>query len=193
LVVVLDQEGCTLPWQFVAQASLAAGADQIQIRQPGKPARVLAEMTSQLVDLGIDTSAITVNGHPEVAEALGTNLHLPESMVRATVHIDANRLLSRSIHGPVIEESSADYLVLGNVQETESHPGKPGLGAEMVRSIVSQCSAPILAIGGVRPDNIDSILETGVHGVAVRSFIIASEDPEAATRSMRRKLESWYR
>ena len=44
---------------------------------------------------------------------------------------------------------------------------------------------PVLAIGGIKPDDVPMLVEEGATGVAVVSAIMAAEDPEAAARAFR--------
>ncbi|HKJ31446.1 MAG TPA: thiamine phosphate synthase [Balneolales bacterium] len=48
---------------------------------------------------------------------------------------------------------------------------------------------PIFASGGIRPDNIHSLLSLGVKGIAVISGILKSESPEEAARKYKQALE----
>jgi thiamine-phosphate pyrophosphorylase len=48
---------------------------------------------------------------------------------------------------------------------------------------------PIVAIGGITPDNVRVALEAGASGVAVINGIFGAKDMEAATRRLRRALD----
>jgi len=43
---------------------------------------------------------------------------------------------------------------------------------------VNNTTIPIVAIGGISANNLESILETGVHGVAIISAILTAPNPE---------------
>ena len=61
----------------------------------------------------------------------------------------------------------ADYVLLGHIFPTESKRNYgPGLGLDFLRKICSRASIPVLALGGMQPDSIGSVLETGAAGVA---------------------------
>jgi thiamine-phosphate pyrophosphorylase len=52
--------------------------------------------------------------------------------------------------------------------------------AEICRSV----SIPVIAIGGIRPDNIPEVLRAGAEGVAVISAVVAQPDITAAARGL---------
>lgn len=193
LVVVLDRAGSRLPVLAAALRSLDGGADQIQLREPGLDESTYRVLALELISGGLPARSLTVNGHPWVARDLGANLHLPERLVGTIGCEDVSGLLSASIHGPVTgdEWSRFDYLIAGNVFETGSKPGKQGIGISGLREIVQSTTRPVLAIGGITPDEIPAVLGTGAFGVAVRSFVIASSAPDDACRRLKGEINRW--
>jgi thiamine monophosphate synthase len=51
------------------------------------------------------------------------------------------------------EAEGADYLVAGTIFESPSHPGQPGAGIDFLRSVCEAVSIPVIAIGGITPEN----------------------------------------
>lgn len=64
-------------------------------------------------------------------------------------------------------ELELDYVVLGSVQATASHPGKPGLGWFAWAGIARDCPLPIYAIGGLQVTDIKTSHRHGACGVAL--------------------------
>jgi thiamine-phosphate diphosphorylase len=191
-VVILDREGARSDIAELAASAIQGGADVIQIREKELPESAVAEIAGQVVEAVGDPLRVAVNGYPSVAAQLGTHLHLPEGMTldRETVRLAPVALLSRSIHGPA-PALDADYAILGNLFETASKPGKAGLGLELFEEIARTRPVPVLAIGGIEPANIGDVLRHGGYGVAVRSYVIAADDPERAAREIKQELNSW--
>jgi thiamine monophosphate synthase len=50
-------------------------------------------------------------------------------------------------------------------------------GPELVAEIAAQVSIPIVAIGGIAPENTQPLIKAGAAGVAVISAILAAADP----------------
>jgi thiamine-phosphate diphosphorylase len=191
-VVILDRAGARGDVAEVGLAAVRGGADVVQVREKESTPGEVAEIVRRVISAIGDPLKVAVNGFPEIATELGTHLHLSEAQrpVGPGIRLADGALLSRSIHGPV-EDPGASYVVLGNLLETGSKPGKAGIGFAAFRQIAGQCYAPVLAIGGIEPQHIADVLRHGGHGVAVRSFVIGSEDPETAARAVRMELDKW--
>lgn len=88
------------------------------------------------------------------------------------------------------ESQGADYLGVGPVFYTESKQKaiKP-LGIKKLSLIRRNINIPILAIGGIAPQNAAEVMSTGVDGVAVISAVLGSEDPEASTQELIQEIK----
>jgi 8-oxo-dGTP diphosphatase len=62
-----------------------------------------------------------------------------------------------------------DFVVLGPVKPTASHPGARTLGWEGFRRIAEGASIPVYAIGGLRMSDLDDARRAGAHGLAMIS------------------------
>jgi len=62
-----------------------------------------------------------------------------------------------------------DFVVLGPVKATASHPGAAELGWDGFRRIAEGASIPVYAIGGLRRSDMDQARRAGAHGVAMIS------------------------
>ena len=80
-------------------------------------------------------------------------------------------------------EEGADFLVLGNIYDTPSHPGRPALGTGDLREAAS-LGPPVIAIGGVTPEHAPELKSAGAYGVAAIRALWYADDPAAATLSM---------
>lgn len=84
-------------------------------------------------------------------------------------------------------EGGADFLVVGNVYETASHPGREGMGTGLVEGM-ALLGIPVIAIGGVTPERVAELREAGAAGVAAIRGIWEAPDPAVAAR---RYLDAW--
>ncbi len=78
-------------------------------------------------------------------------------------------------------EDGADYVFLGPIWETPSHPGRAGLGVDVISAVHG---VKVIAIGGVTKRRIHHCLDAGAYGVAAVSSIWEVRDPAAAVRAM---------
>lgn len=89
-------------------------------------------------------------------------------------------------------QASADYIGLGPFRFTTTKQGlSPILGLEGYRTIIQKMDEagihiPIVSIGGITADDIPSILQTGVTGIALSGTVLRAENP---VREMARLME----
>lgn len=82
----------------------------------------------------------------------------------------------------------ATYVGLGPYRFTETKKQlSPILGLEGYRKIMKQCEdagvrIPIIAIGGIRLEDVDALMDTGIAGIAVSGAIVNAPDPVKETR-----------
>ena len=85
-------------------------------------------------------------------------------------------------------EAGADYIGCGPFRFTTTKKAlSPVLGLEGYRSIIQQMNEadihlPIVAIGGITLEDIPSIMETGITGIALSGTILRAKDPVAETK-----------
>jgi thiamine-phosphate pyrophosphorylase len=68
------------------------------------------------------------------------------------------------------EKLGAQYLIAGHVFETECKPGLKARGIEFIQKVCESVKIPVIAIGGITPNNLNEVLNTKVFGVAVMSY-----------------------
>ena len=188
------------PLVEVVMRAVTGGATMVQLREKTADTRAFLDearaLKSLLAPHGVP---LIVNDRADIALAIDADgVHvgqtdLPVEAVRAI--IGPGKLIGLSITnaeqmaGP--DAGAADYLGIGPVhpQKTKANASTPlGLGGfAKLRRLTSK---PVLAIGGVKPDDVAMLVEEGTTGVAVVSAIMAAEDPEAAARAF---IQAWAR
>ncbi|MBC7847871.1 MAG: thiamine phosphate synthase [Flavobacterium sp.] len=90
--------------------------------------------------------------------------------------------------------NGCDYIGLGPFQYTKTKNNlSPILGLEGYQSIISklreqQIEIPIYAIGGITLENVDDLMTTGVHGIAVSGIITKSDQKNKLITELNEKL-----
>ena len=171
--------------------------------EPG-PAQAEGVARGELLELGRRVmarahecgAALVVNDRLDVAMAMGADgVHLgggslPVGEVRRLV--SGGMLVGASVHS--LEEAvraegdGADYLVLGTIFETASHPGRAPAGLDLVARVTSAVRIPVIAIGGITAGNARSVMDAGASGVAVIRAIQSADDVAGAARSLLRAM-----
>jgi thiamine-phosphate diphosphorylase len=87
-----------------------------------------------------------------------------------------------------VEAEGADYLIAGTIFPSGTHPDMPAQGLEFLERVCRAVRLPVIAIGGITPQNTSDCLRAGACGVAVLSAIMRSADPEQSARLFRKAL-----
>lgn len=90
------------------------------------------------------------------------------------------------------EKRGADYLGVGAVFSTSTKKDADDVELDTLKSICKAVSIPVVAIGGIGPDNMELLAGSGIDGVAVVSAIFAQRDPRAASENLRRLAEKYF-
>ena len=203
LCLVTDQSVCP-PEQLPARvaAAVAGGVDLVQLRDKELPGGALLALASRLRPVMPPHARLLVNERADVALAANADgvqlgeAALPTESVRPIIGVDA--LIGRSVHsvaGAVSAAASgADFLLVGTMFATSSHPGAEPAGPDLLRRIAAAgVPLPMLAIGGVNAGNAPAVMDAGAHGVAVITGILASPDPAAAARRLKAAITAGAR
>ncbi|KDN56790.1 thiamine phosphate synthase [Flavobacterium seoulense] len=89
---------------------------------------------------------------------------------------------------------NCNYIGLGPFQFTETKANlSPILGLQGYHSITEILKSnafeiPIYAIGGITLENIDDLMETGIHGIAISGLITQSNNPSELINELNEKL-----
>ncbi|RTY71543.1 thiamine phosphate synthase [Flavobacterium sp. LS1P28] len=89
---------------------------------------------------------------------------------------------------------NCDYIGLGPFQFTTTKQNlSPILGLEGYRLIIQQMKIkniqiPIYAIGGIKLENVEDLMETGIQGIAVSGLITQSKNPSQLINQLNDKL-----
>ncbi len=160
-----------------ARQVLEFGADvAFHIRGPRTGGRRLFDLAVQLREIAEGSGArLLVNDRVDVALCAGLRgVHLGARSLACREGrrlLGAGRLLGVSVHtlegSREAGEDQADFLFLGSIWPTTSHPGRAPAGLGLVRDVSRPAEVPVLGIGGVTPDRVPTLLEAGAHGVAV--------------------------
>lgn len=178
----------------VAQEVLRVGGSRValHVRGPDASGARIYEVARSLLPAARASGAVLfANDRVDVSLALGLpGVHLgarslPPAAARKV--LDREALVGVSVHGTdearEAEAGGADYLFVGTIFPSPSHPERSPAGVGRVREVTGATRLPGVAIGGVDPEDVASILDAGGHGVAAVSGIWDASDPPRAARS----------
>lgn len=168
------------PQHFVDawQACLEAGFRLLRLR-PAPGERVDPALVESIDRLTRDHDARWI-ASGELEQCFGWPAHGIHLNTRQLLTLDhrplpADRLVIASCHDleeiRIAETIDADLVTLSPVQATASHPDVAPIGWDDFERVVRFSPLPVMALGGVRPDDWSRARATGAFGVAgIRSF-----------------------
>ena len=195
LHAVTDERVARRPDVAALAGALAAGAPGLALHARGRalsgrehydlavrlrpsPSVPVRLFVNDRLDIALATGAAGVQlGHGSLAVADARRLG-PDWLIGRSVHSIAEASAAHS--------AGADYLVVGPVYQTATHPTPP-LGLEVLRDIAA-LGLPVIAIGGITTERIAAIRAAGAHGIAAIRALWDAAEPEGAARAMAREL-----
>lgn len=154
-------------------ATLENGLRLIQLREKSLAPADLERVARRVVALARPYGAkVLINADARLAEAVGADgVHLPAA---ALMRLDARPrtgLVGASCHSSAEMERASElglnYVLLGAVLPTLSHPGAPALGWEAFAALIKDYPLPVYALGGMSPAHLETAWAAGAHGIAM--------------------------
>ena len=176
------------------QKAVAGGVDVVQLREKNSDGKIFYEKALAVKQLLHNTGVpLIINDRVDVALAIGADgVHLgqsdlplpavkkiiPETMI---VGISA-ATLEEALEA---EKNGADYIGVGALFSTSSKQDAKVLPEGMFDRICQQVSIPVIAIGGLTAERLQSLSNSSISGAAVVSAIMKAVNPEQAARELK--------
>lgn len=168
--------------------------DRFHLREKHRTSRELYTGLRLLLKEGIPIHKIVINDRVDVAWAFKAGVQL--AFHSLPVHVVRRHFpempIGCSVHS--LEEAEeatkqgADYILFGHIFETDSKKGVPPRGIGALEAIKKGNDILVLAIGGIKHENVPEVLEAGADGIAVMSGILQAKDPVEAAKLFSKKL-----
>ena len=190
------------PGELAARVALAVdgGVNLVQLRGKELPGGQLLSLATELMSAIEGRATLLVNERVDVAAAAGAagvqlgEEALPVSAARRI--LPPGSIIGRSVHSDDgaarAADDGADFLIVGTMFATGSHPGAEPAGPGLMRNAAARCNLPLIGIGGITPGSVAEVMAAGASGVAVIRSILAADDPRQAARELYSELiDSW--
>ncbi len=196
---VLRQPG----WASCAIEVLEAGSSRVavHVRGPTTDGGEIYALVRRLLPHARRTGALLfVNDRVDVGLVLdvdGVHLgrrSLPVPVVRELL-TGRELPIGASVRGgdgaAAVAAEGADYVFLGTIFETPTHPGAAGMGVGGLRAAVASAGGvPVIGIGGIDPAKAAEVRGAGAWGVAVVRGVWEAPDPAAEVEGYLNELEN---
>ena len=161
-----------------AEAALRGGARLLQYRDKTANPAQREYRAAQLRALCHQYDALfIVNDDPALAARVNADgVHIGQSdggIKAARDQLGDSRIIGVTCHGDLAlagqaAEAGADYLAMGRFFTSQTKPQAPPASLAVLRQACQQFHQPVVAIGGVNPDNAPQLIDAGAVSVAVR-------------------------
>ena len=193
LLVIADRGVCANDDEFLDRVERVYAIPDLWLQLRAKAETEERRQFINFLGVAITSGDQTLlNGTLEEAESFGcAGAHYPEALLPAKLGDHPEMLAGASVHSVAArlaaEKAGVDYVIAGSVFAPSSKPGE-GRGLEWLATMTRDSSVPVIAIGGITPQNVRDCLAAGAHGVAVLGGIFRADDPGAAVAAYRAAL-----
>ena len=166
------------------ERALDEGLKLVQIREKNLPTDALLGFAQDVVAAAHAHGAkVLVNGDAVLASRIGADgLHLTSAQLSAcSVRPDFPLVAASTHHRDEIEraaELKLDFVVLGAVKPTLTHPGQTPIGWQRFAEWMNATPLPVYALGGLVREDLNLAMEHGAHGIAMQRGIGLSNASE---------------
>ena len=183
--------------QFLIPAvarALKGGVKAVQLREKDLNTRELLKLAYKMRTLTDKYKAkLFINDRFDIALAVGADgVHLTQNSI--PVHAVRNTVKKKLLIGvsthslkeaKEAEKGGADFITLGPLYTTPSKRkyGKP-VGLDTLRTVSGRIKIPIFAIGGIKGDKINDVMEQGAYGAAMISEIFGADNIQRKTMEL---------
>lgn len=155
------------------ETALAAGLKLVQLREKTMPREPLAKLAREVAARCREHGArLLINGDQALAARLDAGVHLPAAhLLRIEQRPDLPWVGASCHDAAELERAQAlqlDFIVLGPVLPTASHPGARTLGWGGFHDLAAGRNLPIYALGGLSAVELEAARQAGAHGIAMK-------------------------
>jgi 8-oxo-dGTP diphosphatase len=155
------------------EQSLHNGLGLIQVREKQLGDEALRAFAAGVVALGHRFGArVVINGSVAIAAQVDADgVHLTAAQLMAATRRPNCEWCGASCHDSAeldrARELGLDFVVLGPVNATPSHPHAVLLGWSQFANLIRNYPLPVYALGGMRVADLERARQAGAHGVAM--------------------------
>ena len=182
IIAVTNRHLCSGDFLAQVEKTAALGVGGIILREKDLSVGAYRELAVQVLKVcrayGV---RCILHKYADVAGELGCRrIHLPLPDLQKLYADEQKRevlrafsCLGASVHSvrEAIEaqEAGCTYLTAGHIFQTECKKDFPPRGIDFLRNVCKTVSVPVYGIGGIHPDNMQSVLDAGAAGVCMMS------------------------
>jgi thiamine-phosphate pyrophosphorylase len=181
----------------VVEKAIAGRADVIQFRDKEHNMRWLLQEAFKLKDIAKKNGVLfIINDRVDLAMAVDADgVHLGQDdmpLKYARKLLGKDKIIGISANNVEqaiqAEKDGADYVAVSAIFSTPTKPDAPSLGLKSITDIKENVKIPVVAIGGIKHENVAQVGKAGADCIAVISAVVSAENIKEAARELRDKF-----
>ncbi len=173
----------------LASRVIEGGATAIQLRDKFSDDQRLIKIGTKLREITRKNKVgFIINDRVDIALAVdadGVHLGQEDLPLKFARRLIGKRIIGISTHSLAqakrAEKEGADYLSVGPIFRTSSKPELVPVGTAIISRIKKEVNLPLVAIGGIKLDNIKKVIARNPEGIAIASAVLKSKKIENST------------
>lgn len=177
-----------LPYTKIAELCVRNGIKMLQLREKHFSDKQLLKIGREIKSITIGSQTkFVINDRPDIAVLCDADcLHLGQddiSVDDARKIVGENILIGLSTHS--IQQAkdamlkNPDYIGFGPIYATTTKVNPdPVVSTSLLKAVLSFANVPVVAIGGIFPENIRNVIDTGARTVCMVHYLMELEDFE---------------
>ena len=173
------------------ESALIAGVKIIQYREKEKSTKQMVEEAIQIKDRCKDKAIFLINNRVDVALASNADgVHLGQDDMpfgTARLLLGHDKIVGLTVHNVdealIAQEIGADYVGASPIFETKTKlDAGNASGIKLIEDIKQNINIPIVGIGGINLDNVESVIRAGANAAVAISSVVTKDDVEEECR-----------
>lgn len=182
---------------YTVEEAVKGGVTIVQLREKNSSGKIFYEKALRLKELLSHYQVpLIINDRVDIALAVNADgVHvgqddLPLTSVRKIV--PESMIVGVSVfnveEAKEAEKNGANYIGVGSIFPTQTKSDAKIIPEGMLEKVANSVSIPAVAIGGIHLDNVQTIIRSGISGIAVVSSIMEAKNPKQAAQLFRKVL-----
>ena len=195
LYLVTDRSGMgDCEFESKIRSAVEGGCTMVQLREKNINSYLMYQRALSIKKITDEYHIpLIINDRLDIMLAVGADgVHLGQQDIPVKIArklIGKDKIIGVSAHCPEeaekAERDGADYLGVGAIFPTETKKDIIITPVDVLREIKETVSVPVVAIGGINQNNINTLKGSHVDGVAVISAIMKSKDPKGSAVALK--------
>ncbi|MDE6519527.1 MAG: thiamine phosphate synthase [Ruminococcus sp.] len=192
IICVTDRKSCKEDFLTRIEKIASAKPDRIIFRDKKCSDEGYTKFAFKVLDISDKYDVpCSIYFHPEIF----SNVHMTMPMLQHFPLSEMNfcHFIGASVHS--VEEAveaenmGVDYVMAGHIFATQCKPDLAPRGLDFLREVCESVKIPVYAIGGINPQNISQIAQSGADGACIMSGFMACENPAEYIKDLRKGAE----